>query len=471
MPAPAGFPAGPASRKHRKARKLLLASRKPAEKGVPLRTSVNLKSAPPANTMIHHSQFLDKLASADPYAILDAIVLATLVQYVAGRLENFVRKLIHSAIDVPWNRFLRWLFPTTTYTWGSRDFEYKAIAHFLNDTVQPGHPHRARYAHIPRALRDGGKVEIDLSRSFEVRLWCGWRRPWRRPVLRSVAGNQDHGPRFELHAAPVSPEEAAKIFGGSLSKWHPPTFISKYGDSEPIALKSFYAAPEVTEPLWAHLDHFFDKATEARTGVLLYGPPGSGKTTLAQLAAERYRCDVLECDGTNTPYLRGGPPRAIALYDDIDMTLAANKQAVINLMGVLSGPTSGCRVAYFLTTNHIEKLPPALLRVGRIDLKTEVPLMGGDSEAARRIIGDLAGADVRDKIAKAVTARCPKGVPPGLLKYVLSRWPNDEQQFAEGLDRLLVDEAKLYAEWGAGWADEQGPEQGTERDPRRDLEE
>ena len=132
---------------------------------------------------------------------------------------------------------------------------------------------------------------------------------------------------------------------------------------------------------------YVDRGIPYRRGYLLYGPPGSGKSSFIQaLAGElEYNICVLNLaerylsDDRLNMLLSAVPQRSIILLEDIDA--AFNKQrekkpgadqnalTFSGFLNALDGVISSEGRIIFMTTNHIERLDPALLRPGRVDVK------------------------------------------------------------------------------------------------------
>ncbi|KAF9998511.1 hypothetical protein BGZ65_005997 [Modicella reniformis] len=126
-----------------------------------------------------------------------------------------------------------------------------------------------------------------------------------------------------------------------------------------------------------------------RRGYLLYGPPGSGKTSFIQaLAGElEYNICILNLSErglTNdrlNHLLTNLPERSIMLLEDIDAAFMKRDksqegfQSMVTFSGLLNaldGVASAEGRIIFMTTNHIELLDPALIRPGRVDLREYV---------------------------------------------------------------------------------------------------
>lgn len=132
-----------------------------------------------------------------------------------------------------------------------------------------------------------------------------------------------------------------------------------------------------------------DRGIPYRRGYLLYGPPGSGKTSFIQaLAGElEYNICILNLSErglTNdrlNHLLTNLPERSIILLEDIDAAFAKRDktqegfQSMVTFSGLLNaldGVASAEGRIVFMTTNHIDLLDPALIRPGRVDLREYV---------------------------------------------------------------------------------------------------
>ncbi|TPX67915.1 hypothetical protein SpCBS45565_g03419 [Spizellomyces sp. 'palustris'] len=132
---------------------------------------------------------------------------------------------------------------------------------------------------------------------------------------------------------------------------------------------------------------YHDRGIPYRRGYLLYGPPGSGKTSFIQaLAGElEYNICVMNLsergmtDDRLSHLLNHAPPRSIILLEDVDAAFINRSQTdkqgyqsmvtFSGLLNALDGVTSSEERVIFMTTNHVERLDPALIRPGRVDVK------------------------------------------------------------------------------------------------------
>ncbi|KAL0946669.1 hypothetical protein HGRIS_012858 [Hohenbuehelia grisea] len=132
---------------------------------------------------------------------------------------------------------------------------------------------------------------------------------------------------------------------------------------------------------------YADRGIPYRRGYLLHGPPGSGKTSFIQALAGSLSYDIcllnlsergLTDDKLNH-LLSNAPERSFILIEDVDaafnkrvQTSEDGYQSSVTFSGFLNaldGVASGEERIIFMTTNHVERLDPALIRPGRVDLR------------------------------------------------------------------------------------------------------
>jgi len=143
------------------------------------------------------------------------------------------------------------------------------------------------------------------------------------------------------------------------------------------------------------LEQFLDEGTRDwynRHGIpykrsyIFYGPPGTGKTSFIQALAGAYGRNVCFLqpndprftDDTFKTCLQETPDNSIIVLEDIDALFndrnSMNKSCPLTFTGLLNGLDgigNALGQLFVLSTNHLERLDPALIRSGRVDRKFE----------------------------------------------------------------------------------------------------
>jgi chaperone BCS1 len=123
----------------------------------------------------------------------------------------------------------------------------------------------------------------------------------------------------------------------------------------------------------------------------LYGPPGTGKTSFIQALAGELDYSVAMInlseigmtDDLLAQLLTQLPEKSILLLEDVDAALVNRRQrdpdgysgrtvTASGLLNALDGLAAGEDRIAFLTTNHIDRLDPALIRPGRVDMMVRI---------------------------------------------------------------------------------------------------
>ncbi|KAI5865148.1 BCS1 N terminal-domain-containing protein [Durotheca rogersii] len=136
---------------------------------------------------------------------------------------------------------------------------------------------------------------------------------------------------------------------------------------------------------------YVDRGIPYRRGYLLYGPPGSGKSSFIQALAGELDFSVAMVnlseigvtDDKLAFLLTKLPERTILLLEDADSAFINRRKREADgysggtvtfsgLLNALDGLSAGEERIAFLTTNHIELLDPALIRPGRVDLMVHI---------------------------------------------------------------------------------------------------
>jgi SpoVK/Ycf46/Vps4 family AAA+-type ATPase len=163
----------------------------------------------------------------------------------------------------------------------------------------------------------------------------------------------------------------------------------------------------IKNQLKSQLDYFInnkkdydDLGNAYRTGYLLHGTPGNGKSSLIYAIANEYHRDIytvnLHLSGEEfKTQIKKIKANSVVIFEDIDTYVITHNRdekqeeekysiTLGDILEILDGYCylNGCII--IMTTNHLEKLDPALIRPGRIDHKIE--LTNASPEQIREII-------------------------------------------------------------------------------------
>ena len=183
------------------------------------------------------------------------------------------------------------------------------------------------------------------------------------------------------------------------------------GEVQAVDLRSLKGLDDVIESLEANVVLPFENdqlaselGIKPKRGVLLIGPPGTGKTTVGRALAHRLKSKFFLIDGTfisgtNDFYnkihyvvetAKQNAP-SIIFIDDSDVIFETGKEQglyryLLTLLDGIESESSG-QVCVMMTAMDVGGLPPALIRSGRIELWLETRLP--DAAARLLILEDL----------------------------------------------------------------------------------
>ena len=163
---------------------------------------------------------------------------------------------------------------------------------------------------------------------------------------------------------------------------------------ESVVLKAGLAeriVKEVSEFLESE-KFYVDRGLPWHRGLLLSGPPGTGKSSLAKGIAEKFNLDVyylsiadVESDKELIEMVTDIPERSILLLEDIDTfnSVTERKQekgsvTMSGILNVLDGIVTPHGLLTIMTTNHVERIDPAILRPGRVDMHLTIGMPDKD---------------------------------------------------------------------------------------------
>jgi chaperone BCS1 len=147
-----------------------------------------------------------------------------------------------------------------------------------------------------------------------------------------------------------------------------------------------------------------------KLGMILHGPPGTGKTSLIHALASEFGFDIKyikSLHGLGAAFL-SGTRNDLFVIEDIDTIASGLKRDVAGdkgaaddrgfagaplheILNAMDGMQTPDGLKFIVTTNHIDRLDPAIIRPGRIDDVIEIgPLT---HESARRMFRAFYGHD------------------------------------------------------------------------------
>ncbi|RWR31127.1 AAA family ATPase [Sinirhodobacter populi] len=167
---------------------------------------------------------------------------------------------------------------------------------------------------------------------------------------------------------------------------------------------------------YAASDWYAERGVPWRRGCLFYGPPGTGKSNLIRALTSELGLDIATLDVGRTTLtddalreaMMSAPKRSLIAIEDVDAVFSQREAGDLRggisfsgLLNAIDGVGAQEGRALVMTTNHLDRLDPVLIRPGRADLHVEMGLIGAGT--ARRLFerffpGEIALAPAFERV-------------------------------------------------------------------------
>lgn len=151
------------------------------------------------------------------------------------------------------------------------------------------------------------------------------------------------------------------------------------------------------ERFMADEGEYVERCMPWHRGYLFHGPPGTGKTTLPRVLADKYGLDLyilplgdLKGDTNLNNLVSAVRRKSILVIEDADVFASTRERddekervSLGGLLNALDGLSTPHGLITIITTNHIESLDSALIRPGRVDRIEELSYL--DDEQLKRM--------------------------------------------------------------------------------------
>lgn len=165
-----------------------------------------------------------------------------------------------------------------------------------------------------------------------------------------------------------------------------------------------------------------------KRGILLYGPYGTGKTMTAFVTALKaiangwtfiYLDDVRDLKKGLDMAAQYAP--CILFAEDIDRVMKGGRSSGMDeILNTLDGvDTKGAEVITVFTTNHIDQINPATLRMGRLD--SLIHVTPPDAEAAIRLVRLYGRQLISDNVDLTKVGQALAGKIPAFIREATER--------------------------------------------------
>lgn len=172
----------------------------------------------------------------------------------------------------------------------------------------------------------------------------------------------------------------------------------------PRPMDTLFFDKDIKDKIIKHLDDWLaneevytSRGLTFKTGILLYGVAGTGKSSLASAIATYLNCGLISIDTATfedlnitevVESINADNNRYVILIDEIDTIFTSRDEENITdkqkvktskLLSLLDSQQSPNNVIFVATTNYIDKLDKAVVRKGRFDMAVELGNISRDT--------------------------------------------------------------------------------------------
>lgn len=250
-------------------------------------------------------------------------------------------------------------------------------------------------------------IEVTVPSDSKGRMasWSPMGMSWNASVTLSTYTKEGNKAVLELldELSRKSRTQTSSVFISSDYEWKP--------SGRPVRrMMDTVVLPEtVKDSLLQDIDHFLeseqfylDHGMPWHRGYLLYGPPGTGKSSVTEAIATHTTCSIallslatVESDSVLYDLVSEVPKNSVLVIEDVDTVKSSEKRkeedeskssqnagvTLGGLLNVLDGLMTPHGLIVIMTTNHRDKLDPALIRSGRVDYEVHLDYMSQEQFA------------------------------------------------------------------------------------------
>jgi hypothetical protein len=220
-----------------------------------------------------------------------------------------------------------------------------------------------------------------------------------------------------------------------------------------------------------YTERFRQHRIPLRNGIIMYGPPGCGKTLIAAILANL--CvehgwtfvEVRKVEQLDAAY-RFAAERAPAVLqlEDIDRLMDTDSDTIVQIRNTLDGvDTKRAEVQVVFTSNCAERLPENLVRSGR--LGHHIKIGPPDEYAAAQLLRNYSGPYLNQEEDLHAVGKVMTGRVPAMLRDVVERAKRRRIISHGDLDSIDASELELTGKLVTGEFDELQPETPDTREP------